>query len=101
MITGCDVLEIVEACHIFPYRGEDDNHVENGLLLRTDLHTLFDLNLLGIEPYSLVVRVNSRIAASDHAEFSGRRLATPVDTAPSWMALRLRWSEFELESFGH
>jgi HNH endonuclease len=35
-------LDILEAAHISPYRGEEDNHPENGLLLRADLHTLFD-----------------------------------------------------------
>jgi hypothetical protein len=30
----------------------------NGLLLRADLHTLFDLNFLGIEPDTLTVRVH-------------------------------------------
>jgi putative restriction endonuclease len=37
------------------YRGMKDNDPSNGLLLRTDIHTLYDLNLLGIEPDSLKV----------------------------------------------
>ena len=53
-ITGCEVPDVLEAAHIFPYRGEDTNKVVNGLLLRADVHTLFDcglgevLDLLGI-----------------------------------------------------
>ena len=50
LVTGCAVLAVLEAAHIKPYRGEDDNHPENALLLRSDVHTLFDLDLLGIEP---------------------------------------------------
>ena len=49
-VTGCKILALLEAAHISPYRGEKDNPSENGLLLRADIHTLFDLNLLGIEP---------------------------------------------------
>ena len=45
-ITGCSVLDILEAAHITPYLGPDTNHVTNGLLLRADLHTLFDTCLL-------------------------------------------------------
>lgn len=50
MISGCKVLDVLEAAHVRPYLGALDNHPENGLLLRADLHTLFDLDLVGIEP---------------------------------------------------
>jgi len=49
---------VLEAAHIKPYRGKTDSHLENGLLLRADLHTLFDLNLIGVEPDTLTVRVH-------------------------------------------
>jgi putative restriction endonuclease len=42
-ITGCDAVEALEAAHISPYKGDHTNDVTNGLLLRADLHTLFDL----------------------------------------------------------
>ena len=44
--TGTVIPEIIEAAHIVPYLSEDDNHIENGLLLRADIHSLFDANLL-------------------------------------------------------
>ena len=53
LVTGCRLLDVLEAAHIRPYRGENDNYVGNGLLLRADIHTLFDLNLLGIEPQQM------------------------------------------------
>jgi putative restriction endonuclease len=55
MVSACKVLHVLEAAHIRPYRGEENNHPENGLLLRADLHTLFDLDLLGIHPSTLAV----------------------------------------------
>src|SRR5205823_2979542 len=45
-MTGCDILEVLEAAHIVPYRGPSTNAVSNGLLLRADIHTLFDLGLI-------------------------------------------------------
>jgi hypothetical protein len=60
LVTGCEVLAVLEAAHISPYRGEEDNHPENGLLLRSDVHTLFDLDLLGIEPEKLRVELHPR-----------------------------------------
>lgn len=41
VISGCRVLGVLEAAHIRPYRGPADNHPSNGLILRSDLHTLF------------------------------------------------------------
>ena len=32
------------------YRGPDSNVVSNGLLLRSDIHTLYDLDLIAIDP---------------------------------------------------
>lgn len=60
LVTGCEVLAVLEAAHIKPYQGEADNHPENGLLLRSDIHTLFDLDLIGIEPERLQSGVASR-----------------------------------------
>ncbi|MDZ7808966.1 MAG: HNH endonuclease signature motif containing protein [Arhodomonas sp.] len=37
-ITGCNMLDVLEAAHIHPYRGDATNHPSNGLLLRADLH---------------------------------------------------------------
>jgi hypothetical protein len=47
-ISGCDATDALEAAHIQPYRGTQTHHVENGLLLRADLHTLFDMSLLTV-----------------------------------------------------
>jgi hypothetical protein len=48
-ISGCPVPQILEAAHIFPYRGDATNDVTNGLLLRSDLHTLFDCGLIAVD----------------------------------------------------
>ncbi|GGC69247.1 hypothetical protein GCM10011504_53930 [Siccirubricoccus deserti] len=47
-ITGCAVPDVLEAAHIVPYQGLLTNHVTNGLLLRADLHTLFDCGLIAV-----------------------------------------------------
>jgi hypothetical protein len=49
-ITGCTERQVLEAAHIRPYRGEHTNMPGNGLLLRADIHALFDLNLIAINP---------------------------------------------------
>ena len=49
-ITECNITFALEAAHIFPYKGEHTNDVRNGLLLRADIHTLFDLGNISINP---------------------------------------------------
>jgi putative restriction endonuclease len=95
MVSGCKVLHVLEAAHIRPYRGDIDNHAENGILLRTDLHTLFDLDLLGIEPESLTVHFHSAIDWGEYRELHGRPLYCSRSRAPSGRALKERWAMFE------
>ena len=49
-ITGCDVEDVLEAAHISPYSGPSSSHASNGLLLRADIHTLFDCGLVAFDP---------------------------------------------------
>ncbi|MEZ0198617.1 HNH endonuclease, partial [Pseudomonas qingdaonensis] len=45
-ITDCKVTQVLEAAHITPYLGPKTNNISNGLLLRSDLHTLWDKGLI-------------------------------------------------------
>lgn len=94
LVSGCHVLDVLEAAHISAYRGLKDNHVENGLLLRGDLHTLFDLNLIGIEPSSLTVHLHPSLAGSEYQVFSETKLLCPQGVSPSRDALENRWLAF-------
>jgi putative restriction endonuclease len=49
-LTNSHVLHVLDAAHIRPY-AEGGSHVpSNGLLLRQDLHTLFDRGYLTVSP---------------------------------------------------
>lgn len=92
LATGCKILDILEAAHVMPYRGDSDHHPENGLLLRADIHTLFDLNLLGIEPESLEIRLHPSIS-QEYSECRDQRLLCG-NLPPSVEALRQRYQQF-------
>lgn len=77
-ITGCTALEVLEAAHIVPYRGEHTHRVDNGLLLRADLHTLFDCQLLWITSEHTVELAPS-LMATDYAVFAGQPINLPDD----------------------
>lgn len=49
-ITGEKTLPVLEAAHIKPYSLEGPHEINNGLLLRRDLHALFDRGYITIDP---------------------------------------------------
>lgn len=59
-ITGERTLPVLEAAHIQPFSAEGPNRVSNGLLLRSDLHILFDRGYVTVTP-DLRVNVSNRI----------------------------------------
>src|SRR5262249_20442571 len=95
-ITGVNALTALEAAHIIPYCGPESDHVCNGILLRLDLHALFDAYELSIEPRKLIVRLSVGLRHGDYETFNGRRLRLPEDVAlrPSSKALSRHFKEF-------
>lgn len=77
-MTGCGVVDVLEAAHIHRYLGEQTNVVSNGLLLRADIHTLFDLKLVGVDVSTMRICVAPTLAGSSYGELTGRPLAAPV-----------------------
>jgi putative restriction endonuclease len=59
-ITGERTLPVLEAAHIKPFAQSGPNVVSNGLLLRSDLHKLFDIGYLTITP-DLHIEVSKKI----------------------------------------
>lgn len=76
-ITGCDAEPALEAAHIIPYKGTATNHPANGLLLRADLHTLFDLHLVSICPETYEIMIAPDLTKTCYKELIGKKLAIP------------------------
>ena len=91
-LSDCDVEPALEAAHIVPYSGAAANHVQNGILLRADLHTLFDLNLFVIDPEMLTVEIDVSLQGTSYNWLSGKLLNEPhkPEWRPSAEALRYR-----------
>jgi uncharacterized protein YjbI with pentapeptide repeats len=80
-ITGCDAQEALEAAHIIPYSETENNHPSNGLLLRADLHTLFDLDLIAINPETMKIHFAPSLRRTDYGELDGKSLKLPKNKA--------------------
>lgn len=90
-VTGCDVLDVLEAAHIHPYRGPATNHVQNGILLRTDIHTLFDVGLITINTHDMSVRCHSTLRESIYADLHSRHLVLPYQVMDHPNKVLLDW----------
>lgn len=88
-ISGCRVEALLEAAHIVPYQGAHTNAPGNGLLLRSDLHKLFDLHLLHIDAYRRIVRISPELYRTEYEFLDGATMRLPLDLqhAPSIQAL--------------
>lgn len=88
-ITGCDVEAVLEAAHIVPYRGPKTNDPHNGLLLRADLHTLFDLKRVAVDVATMRLLVSPLLAGTCYEEYRGKPIRVPDDSGsrPSREAL--------------
>ena len=76
-VTGAAVEQVLEAAHITPYLGSHSNVTGNGLLLRSDLHTLFDLFLISVDAMGGLL-VSARLAKSPYAALAGQPLHQPT-----------------------
>jgi hypothetical protein len=86
-ITGCKIEAVLEAAHIIPHGDETNYSVYNGLLLRADVHTLFDLGLLRISEAGIVM-VDSTLKNSEYFQHDGDRVMD--SELPSEMGKNLR-----------
>jgi len=94
-ITGERTLPVLEASHIKPYPLSGPHDVNNGLLLRSDLHILFDQGYLTITE-TLRVEVSQRIREEfengrDYYVFDGRSLFVPDRRAEHPSLEHIRW----------
>jgi len=92
-VTGYTGEPALEAAHIYPYfqAGEYTNDPRNGLLLRSDIHTLFDLGLLKVKPELLTIKIMAPLAGSSYASLDGGTLQVGPVLKPSDEALAERW----------
>ncbi len=76
-LSGCNVVHVLEAAHIIAYLGSHTNQVSNGILLRADIHTLFDSGLIGVNGNTLTIVVHSTIQKSEYGALHGQRMRLP------------------------
>ena len=73
-ITGSHISPVLQAAHIRPVAHDGEHRVDNGMLLRSDVHTLFDRGLVGVDPdHRLHVSPRIRDTYGNGAELYARQ----------------------------
>lgn len=95
-VTGCSVQNLLEAAHIRPYLGAQTNVTHNGLLLRADIHTLFDCGLLSVSLDGLVLLADE-LENTEYSKLAGKKIILPEAKKDRPHSKALRW---HLETHG-
>jgi hypothetical protein len=94
-VTGCKVVDLLEAAHIRPHAEEPNYSMTNGLLLRADIHTLFDVGLLAVDS-RYRIQVAPALLFSEYKMYHNQHLRHPEfpSNMPDTDALERRYKEF-------
>jgi putative restriction endonuclease len=94
-VTGEHSLPVLDAAHIMPFARGGPHEVSNGLLLRSDLHRLFDLGYVTVTP-ELRLEVSGRLRGEfengrTYYPMHGSRVRVPADRRLQPDPSLLRW----------
>jgi len=94
-LSGEKVLPVLEAAHIRPYSRGGEHHVNNGILLRSDLHVLFDRGYITVAR-SNNLEVSRRLREEfengrDYYALHGRTLRAPLQAVNRPLIENLTW----------
>lgn len=92
-----DYAPALQAAHITSYLGPKSQFPSNGILLRADIHLLFDSYLLSVDPASMKIRISSALENTRYSDLADRPLALPAEKAlrPNGARLQAHFSSFE------
>jgi hypothetical protein len=77
--TGPAPVQALEAAHLYSYAANGKHHKGGGLLLRRDLHRLFDLGLIAVNPKTETLHLAHEVKAyPDYAKLDGAPLTVSV-----------------------
>lgn len=87
-VTGAAPQQVLEAAHLYSYARTGRHEAGGGLLLRRDIHALFDAGLVTVGADDLVAVDVSLTAHPVYGALQGGRLPVPLTRAErAWLAL--------------
>lgn len=98
-ISECDVISTLEACHIYPYMGPLTNNLSNGIILRSDLHTLYDRKKICIDKNYKVILSDELLISDFYKIFNNKTINIPNNKnyVPNLTSINFNYKEFKNE----
>ena len=89
--------DVSQAAHIYPYKGKSGNNVANGILLRSDLHLLFDLHMISVNPKNFTICVSDRVEEEVYKSLEGKKIVVPErqNQRPSGESLAWHYDQYQ------
>jgi HNH endonuclease len=81
-VTRCVTPAALEAAHISTQKGSDDNSPANGILLRSDIHALFDRLLITLSEDGTRIEVSPEVTDPGYATLKAAAVARPDEGLP-------------------
>lgn len=87
-VTGCTTPQSLEAAHIQTYEKsksgkKDNNSLDNGILLRADIHALFDAGLIALSADGTKIETSSLLTDEGYIDLKDRAVKIPFHSRPS------------------
>lgn len=91
--TGRMPREALEAAHLYSYAKIGEHKEHGGILVRRDIHRLFDLGLITVDPSDLTIDVSPRLQSyPEYESLNGKSLKVSLaPAARKWLGLH--WQE--------
>jgi putative restriction endonuclease len=95
-ISGEKALPVLEAAHIKPVAEGGVHRMDNGLLLRSDVHTLFDRGYITVTPDHRVLIASQALKedfdnGEPYAPFHGTKILLPERETERPLREQLEW----------
>lgn len=87
-ITGWAPIEVLDACHIESHSVSGNNETRNGILLRTDLHNLFDRGLLKINHNNFMVEIDVSLEDTKYWSLNNKKLKSKFKPGVEYLKAR-------------
>jgi len=81
-VTGCVTRAALEAAHISTQKGLDNNSPANGILLRSDIHALFDRLLITLSVDGMQLEVSPELTDPSYSSLRTVMVARPERGSP-------------------
>ena len=96
LITNCDVVQVLQAAHIVPYNGTKTNDIKNGILLRADIHDLYDMFFISINPKNYQISISTHLMNSYLKDLNMKQFNLPnkAQEYPDKKVLEWHYNQF-------